>query len=193
MKKIITFIAFAVFFINCKAQTIVNISTYPKQNESNKYFKDINNNYQNFTGTWESTTGNITFRLILWKVTKDTYHINLNNFIDRIYGRFLIIQNAGNINESILHDSVKYFPQNGYTSDVILFAYATEPNEFGGSFTDTCANGGNGVLEAVFSLEILNLGSTPLQAQWNVTSTSRYLEAGESFTVPTNTILTKVN
>ncbi len=192
MRKTIILLA-AISFFNCKAQTTVNINTYPKQNESNKYFKDINNNYQNFTGTWESTTGNITFRLILWKVTKDTYHINLNNFIDRIYGRFLIIQNAGNINETILHDSVKYFPQNGYTSDVILFAYATEPNEFGGSFTDTCANGGNGVLEAVFSLEILNLGNAPLQAQWNVKTTSRYLEDGESFTVPTDTVLTKVN
>ena len=193
MKKILTLIAFAILSINCKAQNVVNINTFNHRDSSNKYYKDLDNYYQNFVGTWESTTGNITFRLILTKEARQPILSYQNSFIDKIFGRFLIIQNAGDLNETILHDSVKYFPQNGYTSDVVLFAYATEPNEFGGSFTDTCANGGNGVLEAVFSLEILNLGNAPLQAQWNVKTTSRYLEDGESFTVPTDTVLTKVN
>lgn len=192
MKKIITLIAFTLFFINCKAQTTVNINTYNQGNNSNKYFKDIDNNYPNFVGTWESTTGNITFRLIIWKVTKDTLTNETNSYRDALYGKFLIIQNAGTTGHAILHNSVKYYPQNGHTSNWVLFGNATNATEAGGFFVDNCANGGDGALNAVFSLEILNIGSTPLQAQWNVKITS-FLDEGESFTVPTDAILTKVN
>jgi len=48
-----------------------------------------------------------------------------NSFIDRIFGKYLIIQNVGTPSEVILYNSIKYFPQNGYTSDWVLMGKAT--------------------------------------------------------------------
>ncbi len=182
----------SLFFINCKAQTptTVNINTYPEQNDSNKYYKDINNNYPNFIGTWENTTGNITFRLILWKVTQDPNPNSVNSFMDRIFGKYLIIQNVGSTNEHILYNSVKYFPQSNTTTNWSLMGKASNNTLSDGYFEDTNANNGTGILTSGYSLEILNFGSLPLQARWEITST-KHLQPGESFTVPTNCILTK--
>ncbi len=179
-------------FINCKAQTptTVNINTYNQGNNANKYFKDINNNYNNFVGTWQNTTGNVTFKLIIWKTPMAINYADTNCFIDDLNAKYLIIQNVGTSNEIVLFNSIKYFPQNGYTSNSIMTAFALNNFAFSGAFTDTNANNGTFVLEGAFSLEITNLGNTPLQAQWKLQST-RHLQPGESFTVPTSCILTK--
>lgn len=190
MKNILKIIVIALFFTNCKAQTEVNINTYNQGDNSNKYFKDINNNYPNFVGTWQNTTGNITFRLILWKETRRVLTNETNSFIDSLFGKYLIIQNVGMPNEIILHNSVKYFPQSRTTSTWSLYGLVGNPTSSSGSFMDTNANNGTGALNAFYYFDIINLGSPVLQAQWNLKSTTN-LFAGESFTVPTSCILTK--
>jgi hypothetical protein len=188
MKKILI-----LFFVlscakNYSQQRVVDIENYNNNDWNNIYYKDFTT-YQNFTGTWENVTGNITFRLILWKVVHQKMPNGNYYYKDFIQGRYLIIQNAGSSNEQTLYDSVRYFPQNGHTSDWILDGYAINTIAFGGYFCDTHANGGNGVLEGWFKLEKINNTN---QAQWEVSPDSP-LQPGESFTVPTNCILTKVN
>lgn len=192
MKNIIKIIMLSFFFINCKAQTptTVNISTYNQGDNANKYFKDINNNYNNFVGTWQCTSGNITFRLIIWKTAMVLNTSDINCFMDDLNAKYLIIQNAGTSNETVLFNSIKYFPQNGYTSNSIMTAFALNNFSFSGAFTDTNANNGNYVLDGAFSFEITNIGNLPLQAIWNLKSTKQ-LQPGENFIVPTNCILTK--
>lgn len=177
--------------MNCKAQTIVNINTYPELDDSNKYYKDINNHFPNFVGTWENTTGNITFRLILWKVPQDSNLPSENSFIDRIYGKYLILQNAGLSTELILYNSVKFYPQSGATSNFVLMGRTSDGISCGGYFEDTNANSGTSVLNADYSLIIQNLGSTPLQARWRIKPV-RVMTATDSFTVPTDCIMTKI-
>lgn len=194
MKNVSKLILFLFVFIsfNCKAQTTVNLNTYNIGDNSNKYFKDLDNNFPNFVGTWENTTGNTTFRVILWKVPRRALTNETNSFIDEVYGRFLILQNAGLPNEVIIHNSIKYFPQSNSSSDWSLLGRPYNATINGAYIIDTCANGGNGVLEGTATMEITNLGSTPLNAHWQVKS-SRQLFSGEYFTVPTDCILTKVN
>lgn len=189
MKNLFTIITL-LFLISCKAQTVVSINTINQVSNSNKYFKDLDNNSQNFVGTWENTTGEITFRVILWKVERKALSNEINSFIDKIYGKFLIIKNAGQPNETVLHNSVKYYPQNGQTTTWAILGTPYKNNSFSPFIMDTCANGGNGVLEGTVTMEITNLVSSPLTANWSVKS-SRDLDAGEYFSVPTNTILTK--
>ncbi|KGO84609.1 DUF6705 family protein [Flavobacterium suncheonense] len=188
MKNIFNITVLLLFF-SCKAQTIVDISTYNQGDNSNKYFKDINNNYQNFIGTWENTNDNITFRLILWKETMVQNFADNNTFMDELKGRFLIIQNAGLPNEVILHNSVKYYSQNGYTTNSVITAFSSDGVSLGGTIDDNCSNGGVGILSGWLKMQIVNSGSTPLIANWSVKA-SRLLN-GESFTVPTNVVLTK--
>jgi hypothetical protein len=189
MKNIIKILALFLI-IGCKAQTTVNLNTYNIGDNSNKYFKDIDNNFANFTGIWENTSGNTTFRVILWKETMRALTNETNSFIDEIYGRFLIIQNAGLPNEVVIHNSVKYFPQNNITSTWSLLGSPYNATLYGAYLEDTCANGGNGVLSGNARMEITNLGSAPLNAHWQVKS-SRQLLNGEYFSVPTDIILTK--
>lgn len=185
-------ILIVLLFANCKAQTTVNINTYNHFDNSNKYFKDLDGNYPNFVGTWENTTNGITFRLTLWSVSMDVLPNENNSFMDTIYGRYLIVANANTPNETILFNSTKYFPQNGYTSNWVLMGSGTNSYGIGGFFSDTNANNGTYVLNGAFSIEILNLGTTPLQAHWILRDIGQKF-AGDSYTVPTDCILTKVN
>ncbi len=196
--KLILKIAFLLLYLNCNGQTMVDLNTYNQEDNSNKYFKDLNNNYQNFIGTWENTSNSskhsntITFRVIIWKETRKPLSNEKNSYIDDLLGSFMIIKNLGTRNEVILHNSVKYFPQSNTTSNWSLFGYAFNATVYTAYFTDTCANGGDGVLSASAKLEITNLGTSPSIAHWTV-KRPLALFPGQSFTVPTDIMLTKVN
>jgi hypothetical protein len=204
MKKILTILILALFFTNCKAQTEVDLSLYNQVDNNNKYFKDLNNYYGNFIGTWENTSGNRTFRLILWKQTKRQVTISNNCFMDRILGRFLIILNAGTSNEQIIHNSVKYFPQSNTTSESILYGRAINNNRLSGYFEDTCASIGDSdtpdintvqnqsIIAGWFRLTLTNNGSIPTTAIWKIKS-ERQLQSNEFFSVPIECVMTKVN
>lgn len=170
------------------SQNIVDIANYSHNNLDNVYYKDFTT-YQNFIGTWENLNGNITFRVVLWKVLHQQYPGN-NLYLDLIHGSYLIIKNAGTSNEQILYNSVKYYPQNDYTSDFILQGKAINSTSFSGFFWDTNANGGNGVLEG--GSRFTKIDPSGLHAHWEIKPETP-LKLGESFTVPTDCILTKVN
>ncbi len=191
MRNTLKLVFLFLLFINCKGLKTVNINSYNQENNDNKYFKDINNNYQNFVGTWENTTGNITFRVIVWKVTRSKLYSDVNSYMDKINGRFLIIQDAGTNNEVVLCNSIKYFPQNGVTSNNVITGYSINNMGFGGYFVDTCASNGTKVIEGMMDMTITNLGSSPFIAHWIVET--RPLDSDETLSIPTDIMLTKVN
>lgn len=188
--KYIKFFIVCLFFINCKAQTIVNITDYQlTEDSSNKYFKDLDNNYSNFVGTWEYTNSGITFRLILWK--KQNVKIDMVDdihYMDILEAKFQIVQNANLPNEIIKHDSVKFYPQNGSTSDTILTGFNINSNLCMGTFTDNCANGGNGIIDGSCGLKKLSTDTI----RFTLKKIGKLLPT-ETFSVPTDCILTKVN
>lgn len=196
MKTIYKIIFISLLFINCKAQEIVDISTYNLSDNSNKYFKDINNNYANFTGTWENTTGNITFRVNLWKDEKvDFTTTDPNCFMDLIRGSYQIIQDVGTSNEIILHNSVKYYPQNNLTKTYCMVLFTGSAIGVSGFIDDNCAaypNGESTFLSGRLRITITNPGYTPSTAQWSITRSAGAF-GGATFTVPTDIILTKIN
>ncbi len=192
MKKHLSIIAllFANLFY---AQQIVDISTYNSGSNANKYFKDINNNYNNFIGTWESTTGNITFRITLVKVTVScAFGQDYNCTMDRIKGSYKIIQNAGTPNETILFNSVKQ-TSNGLWEYVINMRSKNGTSAYGWIEDNNaiCPNQSQCVLEAWAYLKILP-NTNGLQAEWKLTIEG-VRSAGDTFRVPTETIMTKVN
>lgn len=193
MKNLIKIIIVSLFLtINCNAQTEVNLNTFNQGDNAGKYFKDLNNNFPKFVGTWENTTGNITFRITLWKITKRPMGSPVEYYMDMIGGSFLIIQNAGTTNEVVLCNSVKYYPQSGYTSDSTFWACSYAGLFLGGHMEDTCASGGNDILTAFFSLVITNPGVTPAIAQWKVKERELSVQ-GTYYSIPTDVMMTKVN
>lgn len=198
MKNILRTVLLLVF-INCNSQTIVDISTYNQGDNSNKYFKDLSDNSQYFVGTWENTTttwegtnSTITFRVIIWKEEERPLLNEVNSYMDKLFGKFLIIKNLGLADEVILHNSVKYFPQSNTTTEWSLLGTPYSSTIFSSYFEDTCANGGSGILTGTSKMEITNPGINPSIAHWTVKKTIP-LKPGESFKVPTDIFLTKVN
>lgn len=191
MKKIFKIITLFLFALNCNAQAVVNINTFNQGNNSNKYFKDIDNFYQNFTGTWENTSGSITFRLIIWKETNAEMKSISNSHIDLLKTKYLIIENLGTETQRVLYNSVRFFKISGTTTQSVMNTWAVSGNGFRGIFTDTNANNRTRVLTAIADFSILNLGTAPLQAHWKLKGLA--LDEDDYFSVPTDVILTKVN
>ena len=72
--------------------------------EDGRYYKDLYNKLNPFVGVWKNTTGNKTFKVILWKKEKDSFN---GYYVDLIYGDYEMIENEGLPNETILYKSKK--------------------------------------------------------------------------------------
>ena len=185
MKNIIAIILFTITILSCKAQTIVNLNTFNQGNNFGKYFKDVDNHFTPFLGT----AGNLTFRVILYKTTKKPMGTHYSDYIE---GRYLIIENAGMPDETILHNSIKYYPQSGQTSENVIICTSTNGISMNGAIEDNSVDENTiGILPGNLKMKIINTGSTTLQANWKVTKLKGMSIEGYEFNIPTDIILTK--
>lgn len=122
MKKIFLFIILLISFSqNLKSQIIIAPDPYTEydlgqgidyQAEDLRYYKDINGSLNPFIGVWKNTTGNKTFKLTLWK--KEMALFANSFYIDKIHGDYIVIENEGQPNETILFNS--RFPSTQYSN-----------------------------------------------------------------------------
>ena len=102
MRKLL-FISSLVFIISCKAQ-IYPLNTYAGDIPENSYFKDLNNEFDQYVGTWTAAYKGKTIKLVITKETDVPikYH-RKNYFKDRLFVRYEIKNKLGNILESTLN------------------------------------------------------------------------------------------
>ncbi|MFY1045409.1 DUF6705 family protein [Chryseobacterium sp. GP-SGM7] len=123
--KFLTLITLLICIIQCKSQIIINMAggngVLPSNyNETGQYYeKDINNNLDNFVGTWEYVNGNEKFQIILTKIIK--YHINdsdisLNYYTDGIKYQYKKFNN----NILIFESPVRHYPSFDTKDGIIL-------------------------------------------------------------------------
>lgn len=122
MKKIFLFIILTILFSqHLKSQIIEAPEPYTVfdlaqgidyQVEDLRYYKDINGTLNPFIGVWKNTTGNKTFKLTLWK--KEMVSFAHSFYMDEIHGDYMVIQNEGQPNETILFNS--RFPSTTYSN-----------------------------------------------------------------------------
>ena len=191
MKSFILLFSTIFLMVSCKAQTVVDISTFNQGNNSGKYFKDLNNSFQNFLGTWEgSMSANRTFRINLFKITKEkSSGVGGYYYKDRIGGSFQIIDNAHTPNEIIIHNSVKYYPQNNLTTNNVMYFSSSNGIVGGGFMYDNGSNDGNDTFTVRVVFEILNLGNSPLQMHWGAKRNMMF--ENWHLSIPQDIILTK--
>ena len=68
MKNTIYTLLFAITILSCKAQNpIVNIDERYKNTPLGGYFKDLNNEFDTFVGTWEFSSGTTELKIIISK------------------------------------------------------------------------------------------------------------------------------
>ena len=93
MKNIYTlFIILTV--LNCKAQSpIIDIEDYSYRNNSqeNAYYKDVNNFFNAFEGTWIYTNGNTSFKIV---IEKTVMRYTGKFYKDGIKGEYQYIENG---------------------------------------------------------------------------------------------------
>ncbi|MDX1272311.1 DUF6705 family protein [Bizionia paragorgiae] len=91
MKHIINIAIILLTFFSCKAQNpIVAIDASPSSTPDGAYFKDLNNEFDRFIGTWKFIDGNTSFTLMLKK--KELY-FNGTDYEDIILGEYIYIEN----------------------------------------------------------------------------------------------------
>lgn len=95
--------------ISCKAQTL-NIEDYKGNPMTGAYYKDINNIFDPFVGTWQYTNGNSSFKIVLEKRTHSPY-IN-QSFDDLLVGEYeykinnvVRVSTLSNINNPLLRSN----------------------------------------------------------------------------------------
>lgn len=196
MKHNLYILLFLITFFSCKAQEIVNINTFNQGNNEGKYFKDLNNVFSNFLGTWEHQNGNIIFRVTLTKITKEEYkNGNRPSFYwDKIKGHFEKVEIDANGRETIIYTSQKKMGQTvtdwphsiyGGTSDGVGLSaqiYDNSINPVGDYFHIT------GKLKCEIIPNI-----NPKQMTWKVTLPQGMYGTDQptTFNIPTDITLTK--
>lgn len=171
---------------SCKAQTIVDIDKYNDANNKGKYFKDINNDFAPFLGTWENTIGNTTFRITFYKTTKMPMGASpVDYYMDMIEANYMLIENEGLPNEIIICQSTQYYPGS------IMLAGSTNGITMGGYIYDQCPTGNvTAAISGSIKMEIINPNAGILTANWKITKKAPSLQ-GVDFSIPTDIILTK--
>jgi len=171
---------------------------FKKSNLLTYYFKDVNNYFTPFIGTWIYQNGNQTFVINFWKETKNAY---LNEtpkyYIDELAGHYKLVQNYGQPNEQLIYSSqINIGNSSTPWPTIVMSNQPTEPYKMTGTIYDVAGplnpsypTGVTGRLEMIIN------PANPDTAQWEVTLPMgmRGLDQPSTFTIPTNITLTKVN
>lgn len=77
--------------INCKAQSPILPLNDWGEKQNGAYYKDLNNEMDDFVGTWIYTEGNTTLKI---KLKKELMHYNGRFYVDMIVGEYQYIKNG---------------------------------------------------------------------------------------------------
>ena len=183
-------IAILFTFTFCKAQVPVNTEIVPMNSmnqdsynlmNTGKYFKDTDNKFNQWAGTWLYTNGNTTFKIELQKVEgvfipKGKMNIGIDCYMDLLIGGYFYQENGIIKTNQLIYTNLIYPPLR--CSGI----YQT-PNDIWIQYQeiDKAPN-----LKGHFVNFTLLPGSTT-QANWVFDSTKR-----RNYSVPDNVILTKL-
>ena len=164
-----------------------------------KYYKDIHNYFTPFLGTWTHQSGNNTFVVTLWKVTKEPNHDhngNLNYYFDGIYGHYKMVQNYGTANEVVVYTSETFIKQSSTLWPYAVFANSLVTNSMAGLIYDINTEPPTSPywpLLGSLNMKIIT-GSNPPTATWIVRSNEGLYgtDQNTTFVIPTNITLTKM-
>ncbi len=92
MKHILIIVIATFSLLNCKAQSpILPINDLGRHNIDNAYYKDLNNELNDFEGTWLYTNGNTSLKIVL---VKKPMYFNGDYYQDLIIGEYQYIEDG---------------------------------------------------------------------------------------------------
>jgi hypothetical protein len=85
-----------ILFVSCKAQTLTplyNDGTSPNDGiHPNRYYKDVDNDFGPYVGTWKSEIGNTSLTIIFNKVINDDF--GNGDYFDLLVGEYKYVENG---------------------------------------------------------------------------------------------------
>ncbi|WP_177735702.1 DUF6705 family protein [Flavobacterium inviolabile] len=162
------------------------------------YYKDINNYFTPFIGTWIYQNGNQTFVIQFWKETKVDYTEEAPKYYtDELRGHYKLVQNYGQMNEQTIYTSEINIGNSPTPWPTIVIAnQPVQPHIMNGNIFDVTGPVNPAYPTGVMGdLDMRINPANPNTAQWKVTLPQgmRGMDQPSTFTIPTNVILTKVN
>ena len=162
------------------------------------YYKDINNYFTPFIGTWTYVDGDKTFVVKLLKETKVPYLSKKPKmYRDEINGHYKMIQNYGQPNETVLYTSQINIGTSITPWQTVILASAINNNIMSGVIFDVAGALNTSYPTGVRGQLVMTINdfTNPLTAHWKVTLPMgmRGSDEPSTFTIPTDIILTKVN
>ena len=200
MKNVIYLFIFNIItFTSCKAQQIVDYTTFNDGNNEGKYFNDLNNNFVPFLGTWEHQSGNQIFRITLWK---EEYNENENGnrpsfFWDEIKGHFEMVEigQSGEQLETTIYTSQRKIGQSNTDWFPVIDGASNNGINFEGLIYDNSVPYDPSYITGVRGNLILIIipNSQPQQMDWKVTLPQGMygIDQSTEFNIPTDIVLTK--
>lgn len=155
------------------------------------YYKDTNNFFTPFIGTWTSQIGTNTFVVTFWKETQKP--IERDNKIlyysDEIFGHYKLVQNYGTNSEIIIYTSQINFLNSPTAIPTAIYATCRSYNKLGATIYDINTMSDQKYWGVRGSLEIIISNTMPNTSTWKI-STSEEVNPG-NLVIPTNITLTK--
>lgn len=198
MKNIIVIVFLILTINNTKAQQIVDISNFNQDWPSDtsgivKYYKDINNNFTPFLGNWMYQNGNQTFIVHLWKESMKPIGNPVEYYIDNIFGHYELIENYGDINQTVIYTSDKFFRGTQQPIPWALDAESLDGIMCRGFIIEFSVpnNSPHYAIDGHFGLKIIS--SNPTRAEWKIQPRMKAPVEYHTFNLPSNIIMTKIN
>jgi len=156
------------------------------------YYKDINNYFNQFLGTWISQIGSNTFVVTFWKETKLPIKDNdygILYYRDEIFGHYKLVQNYGTSNETNIYTSQINFLNSPTAIPTAIYATSRSYNKLGATIYDINTMSEQKYWGVRGSLEMIISNTMPNTSTWKI-SASEEVNPG-NFVIPTNITLTK--
>jgi hypothetical protein len=199
MKKILITILLALSSITF-SQTIKPLSAFRTDTQPSNadeiitpvYYKDTNDYFTSFLGTWTSQIGANTFVVTFWKETqlpsKDD-NDGVLYYRDEIFGHYKLVQNYGTSSETIIYTSQINYLNSPTPIQTLIYATSRFYNKLTASIFDVNTISTNKAMGVRGSLEMIATNTIPPTATWIVSKTEE-INPG-NFVIPTNITLTK--
>src|SRR5690606_30736520 len=155
--------------------------------DSGKYFKDVNNVFDDFIGTWQWQNGNQTFTVTLWKEVK----VEAKNgskpsyYVDMIKGHYKLkeFQNQnGTLVEVELYNSHQTIGNTNQWWQFAIFGNTKDGMNLSGSIRDVSIDYPNWDGGVNGHLKLTVTSTSPLQMQWEVTLPEGMYDIGQPTT-----------
>lgn len=195
---------FLMLYITANCQQVVDISTFNQGDNTGKYFKDIDNDFDAFIGVWEHQENDMVFRVTLWKNAQEPYREDENGnpryYVDQILGHFEMVQLEEDPlgAETVIYTSDKNIGSSQQDWFPVIRIFTSDGVEAWGTVLDNVVFDPdlwiNPCLHGTLSFDIIP-GTNPPQAVWEVKhrkGAACFSDLPTEFTIPTDIVLTKV-